>query len=40
MGYAATNPPLDAIQNGKPVLDVGEATTLWDRIWTEVKGGE
>ena len=22
------------------VIDIGEATTLWDQIWTEVKGGE
>ena len=39
-GFPATNPPLEDIQNGRPVVDVGEATALWDRIWTEVKGGE
>jgi hypothetical protein len=37
--FAATNPPPEAIQNAHPVLDVGEATPLWDQIWTEVKGG-
>lgn len=40
MGFAATNPSLEAIQNAKAIVDVGEATALWDRIWTEVKGGE
>ena len=40
MGFDATNPPLEAIQNAKPIVDVGEATALWDRVWTEVKGGE
>jgi spermidine/putrescine-binding protein len=40
MNFAATNPSKEDIQNGHPVVDVGEATALWDRIWTEVKGGE
>jgi len=40
MGYEATNPPLDWQPRMHPVMDVGEATILWDRIWTEVKGGE
>jgi spermidine/putrescine-binding protein len=40
MGFAATNPSIEDVQNAKPVIDVGEATALWDRIWTEVKGGE
>jgi len=40
MGSRATNPPVEDIENAKPVLDVGEATTMWDRIWTEIKGGE
>ncbi len=39
MSYPATNPPADAVKNGKLVKDVGSATTLWDTIWTEVKGG-
>lgn len=40
MSFPATNPSQEDIQNAKPVLDVGEATALWDRIWTEAKGGE
>lgn len=40
MGFAATNPPEDYIRNGKRIIDIGEATAMWDRIWTEVKGGE
>lgn len=39
MNFAATNPPLDAIKAAHPVKDKGEATPLWDRIWTEIKGG-
>ncbi len=39
MDYPATNPPADAVKNGKVVKDVGDATKLWDTIWTEVKGG-
>jgi len=39
MAYPATNPPADAVKNGKIVKDVGDATTLWDKVWTEVKGG-
>lgn len=39
MDYPATNPPADAVKNAKLVKDVGDATTLWDKIWTEVKGG-
>lgn len=33
-----TNPPPDAIKNGHHVDDVGDATPLYDKIWTEVKG--
>jgi len=40
MNYTATNPPEDWFDRMHPVLDVGDATELWDRIWTEVKGGE
>jgi spermidine/putrescine-binding protein len=39
MDYPATNPPADAVKNGKLVKDVGDATKLWDTVWTEVKGG-
>ena len=40
MSFAGTNPPADVLQRAMPTLDIGEATTLWDQIWTEVKGGE
>ena len=40
MGFSATNPSEEELKRTHFVLDVGEATTLWDRIWTEVKGGE
>jgi spermidine/putrescine-binding protein len=40
MGFTATNPSQEDIANAQPVVDVGEATAVWDRIWTEVKGGE
>ncbi len=35
-----TNVPQDVIERGHRITDVGEATPLYDRIWTEVKGGE
>jgi len=35
-----TNPPAEAVQQGHRIDDVGEATTLYDQIWTEVKGGQ
>lgn len=34
----ATNVPPEDIANGKRLEDVGDATPLYDRIWTEVKG--
>lgn len=34
-----TNTPKEAIQNGHRIDDVGDATPLYDAIWTEVKGG-
>jgi len=40
MGFAATNPPADAIKKCHLITDVGEAMTLWDKVWTEVKGGQ
>jgi len=40
MNFAATNPPADAMSRLQMIKDVGDATTLWDRIWTEAKGGE
>jgi spermidine/putrescine-binding protein len=33
-----TNTPADVLQKGHRIEDVGEATPLYDRIWTEVKG--
>jgi len=40
MSFTATNPSQADIGNAKSIVDVGEATTIYDRIWTEVKGGE
>jgi len=40
MAFSATNPPADAIKRGHRSKDVGEATRLYDRIWTEVKAGQ
>lgn len=34
-----TNTPADVIANGFRIEDVGDATPLYDQIWTEVKGG-
>lgn len=35
-----TNPPADVVAKGFTIEDVGDATPLYDQIWTEVKGGE
>jgi spermidine/putrescine-binding protein len=40
MSFSATNPTDEQLQNTSMITDVGEATILWDRIWTEVKGGD
>jgi len=40
MEFPATNPPADAVKNGKIVIDVGDATKLWDKVWTEAKGSK
>lgn len=40
MESPVTNPPADAIKNAHRVDDVGDATPLYDQIWTEIKGGE
>jgi spermidine/putrescine-binding protein len=40
MGFSATNPSPEDMQRLELIQDVGEATALWDRVWTEVKGGE
>lgn len=34
-----TNTPAEVLQKAHRLRDVGEATPLYDRIWTEVKGG-
>jgi spermidine/putrescine-binding protein len=40
MESPATNPPADAIKKAQLVKDVGDATQLWDKVWTEVKGSK
>jgi spermidine/putrescine-binding protein len=40
MGFSATNPSAEDTQRLHMIKDVGDATALWDRVWTEVKGGE
>ena len=40
MEFPATNPPADAVKKGHIVKDVGDATPLWDKVWTEVKGSD
>jgi spermidine/putrescine-binding protein len=35
-----TNMPKEAIDAGHRIEDVGDATPLYDQIWTEIKGGE
>lgn len=40
MSSRASNPTPEDLKKGYFIKDVGEATALWDRIWTEVKGGE
>ena len=37
MDFGATNPPAEALANSFIIIDVGEATTLYDEIWTEFK---
>jgi spermidine/putrescine-binding protein len=40
MNSPITNTPAEAWARGVHTSDVGEATPLYDRLWTEVKGGE
>ena len=35
-----TNPPADVVKKGHRAVDVGDATALYDQVWTEVKGGQ
>lgn len=37
MDFPATNPPPDALAGAFVLVDVGEATALYDRVWTEFK---
>ena len=39
MASTITNVPADVFAKGHRVEDVGDATALYDRIWTEIKGG-
>jgi len=38
MASNITNPPAEVLEAGHYMEDVGEATPLYDRIWTEAKG--
>jgi spermidine/putrescine-binding protein len=40
MDSPITNVPEEAITNGHRIEDVGDALPLYDKIWTEVKGGQ
>lgn len=40
IGSTITNMPAEAIAAGHRIEDVGDATPLYDQIWTEIKGGE
>ena len=35
-----TNTPAEVLKNGHRIDDVGDALPLYDKIWTEVKGGQ
>jgi spermidine/putrescine-binding protein len=37
MDFGATNPSAEALANSYVLVDVGEATAIYDRIWTEFK---
>jgi spermidine/putrescine-binding protein len=38
MSFPATNPTPEDMKRLHLIKDVGDATALWDRVWTEVKG--
>jgi spermidine/putrescine-binding protein len=40
INFSATNPSNEELGRTAFINDVGEATSLYDRLWTEVKGGE
>ncbi len=37
MAFSGTNPPDTFLANTKPIIDVGDATTLYDSLWTDFK---
>jgi spermidine/putrescine-binding protein len=37
MSFSGTNPPDSFLAHAVSVVDVGDATTLYDQIWTEIK---
>ncbi len=39
MNSNITNTPAEVLQSGHRIEDVGEATPLYDQVWTEIKGG-
>ncbi len=40
MDFPATNPPPEVVSKLLSLQDVGDATKIYDQIWTEVKGSE
>ncbi len=38
MGFAGTNPPADFLAKATEIRDVGDATGLYDQLWTDFKG--
>jgi spermidine/putrescine-binding protein len=38
MNFSATNPPATFLANAATIKDVGDATGLYDQLWTEFKG--
>jgi spermidine/putrescine-binding protein len=37
MSFSGTNPSADFLAKAKPIVDVGDATSYYDRIWTDFK---
>ena len=38
MSFPGTNPPADFLAHTMPVHDVGNATKIYDQLWTDFKG--
>ncbi len=38
MAFNATNPPADFVAHATEIQDVGDATTMYDQLWTDFKG--